>query len=50
MPQTEQRVHELQVDVYRTDDRLIVAAPKPGPEPTDIAVELTAEGRLASVT
>ncbi|MBX5490203.1 MAG: Hsp20/alpha crystallin family protein [Chloroflexi bacterium] len=34
------------VNVYRTDDRLMVAAPMPGLEPENISVEITADGRL----
>lgn len=32
--------------IYRSADRLTVAAPMPGMEPEDIAVEVTADGRL----
>ncbi len=34
------------VNVYRTSSRLTVAAPMPGVEPGDIAVEVTQEGKL----
>lgn len=34
------------VKMYETDDRLMVAAPMPGLEPQDIAVEVTGEGHL----
>ncbi|HWO72030.1 MAG TPA: Hsp20/alpha crystallin family protein [Dehalococcoidia bacterium] len=43
MQETEQRVP---VKVYRSNDRLMVAAPMPGLEPQDIRVTLDAEGRL----
>lgn len=32
--------------VYRSEDRLTIAAPMPGLEPEDIVVEVTADGRL----
>lgn len=34
------------VKVYRSDDRLTLAAPMPGMEPEDIAVEITDDARL----
>lgn len=34
------------VKMYRSEDHLTVAAPMPGLEPDDIAVEVTADGRL----
>lgn len=36
----------IPVKVYRSDERLMVAAPMPGLEPEDIAVEITGDGRL----
>jgi HSP20 family protein len=36
----------IPVRIYRTDGRLMVAAPMAGLEPEDIAVEVTADGRL----
>jgi HSP20 family protein len=36
----------IPVKAYRTADRLMVAVPMPGLEPGDIAVEVTADGRL----
>lgn len=36
----------IPVKVYRSDERLMVTAPMPGLEPDDIAVEITADGRL----
>jgi HSP20 family protein len=32
--------------MYRSDDRLTVAAPMPGLQPEDVTVEITAQGRL----
>ena len=37
---------QIPVKVYRTDQRLMVAAPMAGLEPEDIVVEITADGRL----
>lgn len=37
---------ELPVKMYRSQDRLTVAAPMPGLEPDDITVEITADDRL----
>ena len=39
-------VQRPRVNLYRTDDRLMVAAPLPGMEPSDIVVEITATGQL----
>jgi HSP20 family protein len=36
----------IRVNVYRSDDRLTIAAPMPGLEPQDIRVEVTASGGL----
>ncbi len=36
----------IPVKVYRTTDRITVAAPMPGLQPEDIVVEVTPEGRL----
>ena len=36
----------IPVKVYRSEERLMVAAPMPGMEPEDIGVEVTADGRL----
>jgi HSP20 family protein len=44
--QGQTRVQQPLVNVYRTDDRVMVAAPLPGMEPADISVEVTANGRL----
>jgi HSP20 family protein len=45
MPERE-KIQHMPVKVYRTADRLMVAAPMPGMEPEDIAVEVTQDGRL----
>ena len=37
---------DIPVKIYRTDDRLMVAAPMAGLEPENIVVEVTADGRL----
>jgi len=37
---------QIPVKVYRTDERLTVAAPMAGLEPENIQVEVTADGRL----
>jgi HSP20 family protein len=36
----------IPVKVYRTDDRLMIAAPMAGLEPENIQVEITGDGRL----
>src|SRR6266567_1808329 len=38
--------HYVPVKLYRTSDRLVVAAPVPGLQPEDVTVEVTASGRL----
>jgi len=40
------KLQGVPVKVYRSDDRLMVAAPMPGLEPEDIIVEVTAYGHL----
>jgi HSP20 family protein len=40
------KVQQIPVKVYRTQDRLMVAAPLPGLEPENIQVEVTADGHL----
>ncbi len=43
----EQSKHQhIPVKVYRTSERIMIAAPMPGMEPVDIVVEVTAQGRL----
>lgn len=36
----------IPVKMYRTAERLMIAAPMPGMEPVDIVVEITIQGRL----
>ena len=43
--QQQAQMQQIPVKVYRTDERLTVAAPMPGLQPEDITVEV-AEGRL----
>ncbi len=45
MQETQKQQH-IPVKVYRTDERLMVAAPMAGLEPEDIVVDVTADGRL----
>lgn len=40
------KIQPVPLKVYRSADRLTVAAPMAGMEPEDIRVEVTAEGRL----
>jgi HSP20 family protein len=40
------KIQQIPLKVYRTVDRLTVAAPMAGMEPEDIAVEITDDGRL----
>jgi HSP20 family protein len=40
------KIQQIPVKMYRTPDRLMVAAPMPGMEPEDILVEITANGML----
>jgi len=44
--QEEPKIQQIPVKMYRTPDRLMVAAPMPGMEPEDILVEITADGML----
>jgi HSP20 family protein len=44
--QEREKTQCMPVKVYRTKDRLMVAAPMPGMEPEDIAVEVTQDGHL----
>jgi len=44
--QEQAKLQGIPVKVYRTQDRLTVAAPMPGLEPEDIAVEVTANSHL----
>lgn len=40
------KIQHIPVKVYRTSDRLMVAAPMPGLQPEDIGIEVTADNRL----
>ena len=43
----EQMKHQhIPVKMYRTTERIMIAAPMPGMEPIDIVVEVTPQGRL----
>jgi HSP20 family protein len=44
--QEEGKIQQIPVKMYRTPDRLMVAAPMPGMEPGDILVEITENGVL----
>jgi HSP20 family protein len=44
--QEQAKIQQIPVKVYRTSDRLMVAAPMPGIEPEDILVEVTGDGHL----
>ena len=44
--QEQVKVQQIPVKVYRTSDRLMVAAPMPGLEPADVLVQVTNEGHL----
>jgi HSP20 family protein len=44
--QEEAKIQQIPVKMYRTSDRLMVAAPMPGMEPEDILVEITGDGVL----
>ena len=44
--QEQLKQQHIPVKVYRTDRRLMIAAPMAGLEPENIAVEVTADGRL----
>ena len=44
--QEQLKQQHIPVKVYRTDERLMVAAPMPGLEPENIVVEVTVVGRL----
>jgi HSP20 family protein len=40
------KYQSIPVKMYRTTDRIMIAAPMPGMEPIDMVVEVTLEGRL----
>ena len=44
--QEQLKLQEIPVKVYKTDDRLMVAAPMPGIEPENIVIEVTDSGHL----
>jgi HSP20 family protein len=44
--QEQVKIQQIPVKMYRTSDRLMVAAPMPGLQPDDILVEVTAGGHL----
>ncbi len=44
--QEQEKMQQILVKVYRTADRLMVAAPMPGMEPEDIVIEVKPDGRL----
>ena len=44
--QEQLKLQEIPVKVYKTDDRLMVAAPMPGIEPENIVIEVTEGGYL----
>lgn len=44
--QEQYKQQHVPVKVYRTAERLMVAAPMPGVEPVNIVVEVTSDGRL----
>src|SRR2546421_654562 len=44
--QEQAKLQQIPVKVYRTVDRLMVAAPMPGLQPEDIVVEVTDSGHL----
>ncbi|MFL5693974.1 MAG: Hsp20/alpha crystallin family protein [Ktedonobacteraceae bacterium] len=44
--QEQAKIQQIPVKMYRTSERLMVAAPMPGLQPDDILVEVTAGGHL----
>jgi len=40
------KIQEIPVKVYRSDDRLMVAAPMPGLEPENIRIDVTDDGHV----
>ncbi len=44
--QEQLKQQQIPVKVYRTDERLMIAAPMPGLEPENIVVEVSADNRL----
>ena len=44
--QESEKVQQIPIKMYRTADRLMVAAPMPGMEPEDIFIQVTEDARL----
>ncbi len=44
--QEKEKIQWIPIKVYRTADRLMVAAPMPGMQPEDILVQVSEDGRL----
>src|SRR2546428_1471854 len=44
--QEKENIQQVPIKVYRTADRLMVAAPMPGMQPEDILVQVSEDGRL----
>ena len=44
--QEKEKIQWIPIKVYRTADRLMVAAPMPGMQPEDILIQVTEDGRL----
>ena len=44
--QEKEKIQWIPIKVYRTVDRLMVAAPMPGMQPEDILVQVSEDGRL----
>lgn len=44
--QEKAKIQQIPIKVYRTADRLMVAAPMPGLQPEDVLVEITEDGKL----
>jgi len=44
--QEQAKIQQIPVKMYRTEERLMVAAPMPGLQPDDILVEITGNGYL----
>ncbi len=44
--QEQAKIQQIPVKVYRTEERIMVAAPMPGLQPEDILVEVTGNGHL----
>src|SRR5437879_12783871 len=40
------KIQHIPVKVYRTHDRLMIAAPMPGLQPEDLGIEVTADNHL----